>query len=278
MIEIEFSHCLAVEPLVASLDQAVLPRAVIEGTTAGWVFADAREDPGCALIGLPCGYFFGAGRAPEGAALTAARRVVNGILVPRSQAGGNFGFLFSFSGPDWIASLPQLLLGRSPFHIFRRTFDFGPVRFGEIERELPPPPEGFAVREIDGALLAEQPGLVEEVLGTWPSVHGFLKNGCGAAVLRGGEVVSACLSPFATREKMEISANTTEGYQRRGLGRLAAAAFVRRCLERGKTPTWECFWDNAASTALAQSLGYTLKRDYPIFYWEEKEAAAHNVG
>jgi RimJ/RimL family protein N-acetyltransferase len=210
--------------------------------------------------------------------LTAARRLVNQTLVPRSQAGGNFGFIFSFGGVDWIESLPVLLPGRSPFHIYRRAFRFDAARFAAAERDLPPLPEGFAVRAIDAELLEEQPGAAQEILGTWPSIFTFLKHGCGAAVLRGLEVVSTCVAAFATAEKMEISVTTEEAYKRRGFARQAAAAFIRGCLEMGKQPNWDCFWDNAASTALAQSLGYSVERDYPIFYWEERAEELPVIG
>jgi RimJ/RimL family protein N-acetyltransferase len=202
---------------------------------------------------------------------------VNNALVPRSQAGGNFGFLFSFSGQDWVDSLPMLLLGRSPFHIFRRTFYFDAERFAAAERDLPALPEGFEVREIDDNLLAAQPDLMQDILGTWPSVYTFFKHGCGAAVMHGSELASYCLSPFASGAMMEISVATAEPFKRRGLGRRAAAAFVRRCLNLGKQPNWECFWDNEASTRLAQSLGYTVRKDYPIFYWEERPEKKVNL-
>ena len=124
MFELSLSQIPAVLPLIATLDQAVLPRAVLEGTTPGWVFADDSQHPRSVLIGLPCGYFFGAGTAPRGQELEDARQLVTGALIPRSQAGGNFGFLFSFCGQDWIDSLPLLLPGRSPLHIFRRGMRF----------------------------------------------------------------------------------------------------------------------------------------------------------
>ena len=270
MLELTPNQYAAVEPLIAGLDQAVLPRAVLEGTTPGWVFANDRTAPTSALIGLPCGYFFGAGQAPQGDELTAARRRVNNALVPRSQATGNFGFLFSFSGEDWIKSLPILLLGRSPFHIFRRAFRFDPVQFARVEQELPPLPQGFALRAVDADLLDERPELAQDILGTWPSLYTYLKNGCGMAVIHGAEVASVCFAAFATSERMEISVTTAEAYRRRGFARQAAAAFIRVCLGRGKQPNWDCFWDNAPSAALAQSLGYGAHKDYPIFYWEER--------
>jgi RimJ/RimL family protein N-acetyltransferase len=278
MFELTPNQIQAVLPLISTLDQAVLPRAVLEGTTVGWVFADSRSQPASALIGLPCGYFFGAGKAPEGAGLTAARRLVNNTLIPRSQAGGTFGFIFSFGGQDWIKSLPILLLGRSPFHIYRRAFKFDAQRFAEVEQSLPALPEGFELRAIDADLLDEQPGIAQELLGTWPSVFNFLKNGCGAVVLRGSEVVSTCLAAFATAERMEISVTTAEAYRRRGFARQAAAIFIRRCLSLGKQPNWDCFWDNDSSTALAQTLGYSIQKDYPIFYWEERPEEIAPVG
>lgn len=245
----------------------MLPWAVIEGAAPGWVFVDQEDRPTHALVGLPCGFFFGAGVAPQGEALDRVRRTVHSVLVPRSQASGTFGFLFSFSGQDWIDRLP-LLLGRSPFQIFRRTFRLDQARFAQIENALPPLPEGYSLREIDAPLLEAAPGLAQDVLSTWSSLGAFLDRGYGMAVLRGQKPVSTCLAAFVTRRHMEISVVTQESERRRGLARCAAAAFMRGCLQRGKYPNWECFWDNEASCRLAQSLGYEVDKDYPIFYWE----------
>jgi RimJ/RimL family protein N-acetyltransferase len=272
MIEISPDRYPAVIDLISTLDQAVLPRAVIEGTTPGWVFADDKNNPQSILIGLPCGFLFGAGKAPEGDRLTAVVQIVNYSLVPRSQAEGNFGFLFSFSGRDWIDCLPALLPGRNLLSIFRRSFTFDLKRFAALERKLAPLPEGFELREIDEGFLREQPGVLQEVLNTWASADAFLKHGCGAAVMRGSEVASICFSAFSTAERMEIAVATAEPYRRHGFARYAAAAFIRRCLDLGKQPNWECFWDNEASIQLAQRLGYTFLNDYPIFYWEERLA------
>lgn len=107
------------------------------------------------------------------------------------------------------------------------------------------------------------------VQASWASMDNFLSNGLGLALLDGDEIASACLSVFASRERLEIDVHTDEKYQRRGFARLTASAFIEACLKRGQQPNWECFWENDASTKLAGRLGFSAEPDYPVYFWEE---------
>jgi RimJ/RimL family protein N-acetyltransferase len=97
----------------------------------------------------------------------------------------------------------------------------------------------------------------------------FLTHGIGFALLQGDQVASACTSVFASQTHVEIDVHTDEKFQHRGFAQLTASALIEACLQRGKTPNWECFWDNEASSALAGKLGFSPRSDYPVYYWEE---------
>lgn len=88
-------------------------------------------------------------------------------------------------------------------------------------------------------------------------------------LLDDNEIVSVCMSVFASQERMEIDVHTAENYRRRGFAALTAAAFIEACLQRGKQPNWECFWDNQPSVALAGELGFCALPDFPVYYWQE---------
>ena len=126
-------------------------------------------------------------------------------------------------------------------------------------------PSGFRLQPVDAAL-AKQAG----ALTGWASFDDFITNGFGFALLEGDKLASICTSAFASRERVEIEIHTAEDCRRRGFSMLTASALIEKCLSSGKLPNWECFWDNAPSTALAGKLGFSPLQDYPVYYWEEK--------
>ena len=269
MIELTGEHFPILTPLLADLGPSVLLRAVLEGFNPGWVFADDPSAPASALIGLPCGCFFGLGRPPRPEDLPALAATLRDGLVARSLAAGNSGFLFAFGSAEWPACLPDLLPGRTPLRIFRRAFDFSPSLFTSLEPLLDPLPPGLHLERIDARALAAFPDLRREVSGSWRTEQDFLRDGLGVFIAVGGELLSYCLSPFACRDALEISVATAPGFRRKGLARQVAAAFLRFCLDAGRRPNWECFWDNLPSVSLALSLGFSADQDRPVYYWEE---------
>lgn len=103
---------------------------------------------------------------------------------------------------------------------------------------------------------------------TWFSPQEFLNRGIDYCLLEGEKLASVCTSVFATRSGIEIDVHTEEAYQRRGFATLTAAALIDECLRGGRLPNWECFWDNDASSALANRLGFDMVEDYPVYYFE----------
>jgi GNAT superfamily N-acetyltransferase len=267
MLELNVLEYNRLLPLLAGIQQKVLPYAVCEGINPGRVFADQLTDSQTALIWTPVGYYFLAGDPARAKDLTDIRQVLTEVFIPASQSLGETGFILIPSTPGWKEHLPALLPGREVIEIYRRPFAFDPVQFaarGDWRARLP---QGFRLQAVDAAL-AGQVG----VLASWASIEDFLSNGVGFALMDGEKVVSTCTSVVASRERVEIDVHTAEGYQRRGFAQLTASALIEACLQRGKQPNWECFWDNEASTQLAGKLGFSALPDYPVYYWEEASA------
>ena len=251
-------------PLLSRLPQAVLPHAVCQGINPGRVFVDDRTNPHIALVWTTVGYFLLAGDPGAAADLPALSHALTEVFIPTSQASGESGFILIPSEDGWKEHLPALLPGREVIEIYRRPFAFDRNKFAALGGWQSRIPAGFRLQALDAAL-AEQAG----VLMSWASIEDFLAHGLGFALLEGDEVASLCSSVFASREKVEIDVHTGENYRRRGLATLTAAALIEACLQAGKQPNWECFWENEPSTALAQHLGFTPLPDYPVHYWEE---------
>ncbi len=265
MIELTSPEFLRILPLLAGIEQKVLPYAICEGINPGRVFVDRPENPTAALIWTTVGYYFLCGKPQPGTDLAGIAAVLSEEFLPASQAAGETGFILIPSHDSWKAHLPALLPGREVIEIYRRPFAFDPARFaacGDWRAQIPP---GFRLQALD-ASLAERAG----VLASWATIEDFLANGLGFAILAGDEIASVCLSVFATRAMMELDVHTGEKFRRRGLAQAAASALIEACLQSGRQPNWECFWENEPSTSLALKLGFTPLPDYPVMYWEEK--------
>jgi hypothetical protein len=269
MIELHPSEFASTLPLLGGIQQKVLPDAICQGYCPGRVFADRRENPHLVLIWSALGYFFIAGEAGLAHDLAEASRVLTDIFVPASQASGESSFILLPAQQGWKAHLPTLLPGREVIEIYRRPFQFDPVRFQALpawQARLPP---GCQLQIMDAALtekIGAPPG--------WFSPEAFLAHGLGVVLLAGEEIACLCTSVFASHERMEIDIHTENKYRRKGFAALAASAFIEACLRRGKQPNWECFWENEASTALAVKLGFQAEPDYPVYYWEEEANGA----
>jgi hypothetical protein len=263
MFELQPVQFAGILPLLSGIQQAVLPYAVCEGINPGRVFVDHPQNPAVALIWTGVGYYF-LGGIPSGQTdLLSISHCLEEFLIPASRAMGETGYIL-ITSPGWEEHIAQLLPGRAPITIFRRTFTFEPGAFYQAAGRLPELPRDLTLARMDETL-AERSGLPP----SWRSPQNFVQDGLGFAILSGEQIVSSCTSVFACRRGLEMDVNTAEEFRGRGLASIAAAAFIRECLRQNRQPNWETFWENEPSTKLAQKLGYQIKEEYPVTYWEE---------
>lgn len=248
----------------------LLPGAILEGMNPGRVFVDQPKDPRLAMIWTSSGYYFLAGDPPEIEMLADIRRTLHEVFVAESKRQEERGFILYPYPPTWEPAMQVILQGRQFYPIFRRQFQFSRERFERHTGWRERIPAGMRLSLIDRELLNESGSrYAGEIPPTWASTEAFLAGGLGILILDGEQVASQCTAVYASSRGYEIDIFTAEPYRRRGLGFLAACAFIEASLERGKHPNWECFWDNEASSNLAEKLGYIPQQDYPIYYWVE---------
>lgn len=77
------------------------------------------------------------------------------------------------------------------------------------------------------------------------------------AVVRDGEIVSACVSTRETARAGEVWVQTAPGHRGRGYARQVTAAWGHALTQRGKIAFYSHAEDNAASAGVARSLGLT---------------------
>ena len=126
-------------------------------------------------------------------------------------------------------------------------------------------PEGYELREIDGALYGQC--LAHPVTRDFVSVFGskerFLRDGRGVVILKDGQIVSGASSYVRSLETVELEVETLEPERRRGLALAACSALILRCLGEGLYPSWDAA--NMASVCLAEKLGYELDHPYTAY-------------
>jgi GNAT superfamily N-acetyltransferase len=261
MQEIRQEQFYRVLPLLAGADwRPVVPQAVCEGFNPGRVLVDEPDMPTGALIWLSCGYFYLCGQPPLHAAQELAD-LMNGDFVPAWAAAGENGLVLAPLSSKWQAVLEGFLAGKRYAHIYRRVYRLNTRNYAVVDA-----PQGFELRRMDAGLLERLGGIP-----TWQSTEDFLAHGLGFCLLQGDEIVAHCASVFATQERVEIDVHTSEAFRRRGLAQAAASALIKACLESGREPNWECFWNNEASNGLAARLGFEKCADHDIFYWEPEK-------
>ncbi|MBX3031676.1 MAG: GNAT family N-acetyltransferase [Chloroflexi bacterium] len=77
-------------------------------------------------------------------------------------------------------------------------------------------------------------------------------------IIRDGAIVATCTSCRTRPNAGEVGLHTTEAWRGRGFGRALVAAWHAALVAAGRTPWYSTTWDNAASLAVARSLGLEL--------------------
>jgi GNAT superfamily N-acetyltransferase len=225
--------------------------AVLQNRQDGVVYADAAARPGCAYVEHAFGFAQVLGRPGK----TFESALERYLLLDRSFAPQKVRLY-----TPW---LPGFL--EDPRHdslrSLRQRFVLDPSRMESVA-------EGSdrQVAEVDASNVAA----IEEAFGVtrrfWRSAPDFVRGARAVVVMQGREPASLCYAAAEVDGQVEIDVLTRPEHQRLGLGKLAVSRFVRRCLERGLTPVWDCFANNTASVELSRSIGFVPKAGpYPFF-------------
>lgn len=177
----------------------------------------------------------------------------------------------SFSAPKvrlYGSYLPGFLKddAYAPMRSIRQRFIIEP---DAIRRDMAHP----AVRQTDATITGIDETNIDEAESTfgvverfWRSRRDFISNARAVAAMLDGRLVSVCYAAAEADGRAEIDVITLDEYRGRGLARLVASHFMKRCLEQSVSPLWDCYTNNSGSMALARSLGfYAPCRPY-LFY------------
>ena len=272
MFELKSDHFDRARKVFAPLSSCTPLQAVLDGNSPGRVFVDDAANPAVGLIWTPWGYYYLAGEVDNDAFNHALWARLSEELIPASVAMGECCPLLYPYPASWEGKLDVILQGRTPDKVYRRTFTFDPSAFARHRgwRDRVPPDD----RVIPVSEVLAMPGgdeIAEGIAVTWKSLEAFLEKGFGFCLLHAEEAASFCYACFVGNGEAEINIRTQEQFRGRGFASLVASAMIEHSLSTGLTPSWECWWDNESSDALARKLGFVPRCDFPVYAWEESE-------
>lgn len=225
---------------------------VIQEQKRGQIFVDDVVRPNSAVVVAHSGYMFFLGADENRPFNRSLSHILETAMAIKPSP------LLWYAPPrNWQFTLDALDYGR----VRRRQ----KVRldFCNFENWRPSIPPGFQLSRISPDLLLKTDTLRINLHSTfWQSAEEFVESSMGVCVLSNGEVASLCYATAVADGLAEMYVETLPRFRRRGLASLVAWEFIKRCLDRGIMPTWECFEQDARSVKLAGKLGFIETAEY----------------
>lgn len=177
----------------------------------------------------------------------------------RSQPGEELHLL---PAADSWRPLRTALIAEGARPYTREIFDwqaFDRRRFERVRAELPPGCEVVPIdRPVAAALLTEP--WSRDSVANFGTPERYVREAFGSVVMCGARpvAVAGCYTRYANG--IEVQVDTHQEFRRRGFARAACCALIAEALGRGVDVHWDAM--NAASAALARSIGYTSSERY----------------
>lgn len=261
MKELTADQFYIVEPLLID-EGSVEVRAVIEGMNEGRVFVDQVHDPASAIVWLGnMDGIFVIGEERNPLFTTKIRECIDMVIGPAAIAAGVHEAEVLSYHPNWDLVLDDVFGDRTSEKWEQFIYRYPANSSKSIEC-----PEGFRIVPVEKALMQASPfsrSLIEEKIYTfWSSEEDFFENGLGVCMMKGPEVASICITGFRAGNVHAVDIETYKAFKKRGLGTIAANAFVKECLAHDGVPYWDCSADNVPSVRTAEKAGFLLQGIY----------------
>jgi RimJ/RimL family protein N-acetyltransferase len=240
-------------------------QAILAGNVDAPVYVDNPIHPQTAITWTGHRFYL-AGAPGNQEFLAAARKIFLEQYSMRSWKAGYDSYVLHYPSDKWENFISLMLENKYPIKMQRSYYAYkaGHTNWKNML------PEGFSVRTVDKALLAEKwqnpEYLTEEMCSERPSVEDFLAKSFGVCLTHGDLIVGWCLSEYNTSHRCEVGIATHEDYQRRGFATLMASAFIEMARSKDVARIgWHCAATNQASAATALKAGFEKVDDYPVY-------------
>ncbi|TYS29400.1 GNAT family N-acetyltransferase [Bacillus pumilus] len=231
--------------------------AVLEGFIKGHLYVDDTERPFVYFLETASGIYYVAGKRE--AELSRCSAFIMDVYERQRRQNGRFTV---FSANQLTDVMMKKYFGPHLNEMERHTYVFP-----QSHSHVTAPHPSYRVERTDEQVIHASrsfpPSYYEAY---WGESARFLSKGIGVAILDGENVVSECVSIFSSEGRAEIDIWTDEVCRGKGLALLAAQHMISICLEKKRTPHWDCDVHHLASIKLAEKLGFQRTKTYRLFY------------
>jgi hypothetical protein len=100
----------------------------------------------------------------------------------------------------------------------------------------------------------------------WSTKEDFVQYARAVVALVDGTIAAICYAAAQAERRLEIDVFTIPALRGHGIAHTTVIEFVKRSLNDGLTPLWDCFTNNVGSVALCTSVGFVPEgKPYPFF-------------
>lgn len=242
--------------------------AIIEGNRPGKIYVDDMEFPKTAFAWAKPSEYYLVGCPNNNEFNFALHKLITNAINPETV---NHKIRFSVlhcSEDVWDKKINVILKNQHYRKSYRWLFTFKQLKVN-CKRRIP---KGFHIECINEEFLKRTSlknlnTVADYIIFKWNSINDFLQKGFGFCLLHGNSIASWCISGNHVEGKCEITIGTHEKYQNKGCATLIASAFVEHCISKNLTPSWHCGYDNLASIAVAEKVGFEKVLKYPVYIW-----------
>jgi RimJ/RimL family protein N-acetyltransferase len=274
LYQLALDHFHLARPLFAAETRLAVTAALAGESTAD-LYVDDSAGPQAALLILWNHRIYLAGTPGNAAFSQDFASLLHDRYMPKGKEWQPFGFAIDFTSSLWEDSLASLFPDMDSLRAEHQYYSL------HLRTSILPPslPEGFVLRKVDEALLAQSSlgnyqSLVEEIHSESASVDDFLQHKFGYCVQYGQDLVGWCLSEYNHGNQCELGIETLEGFQRRGLAATTAQATMAYAQAKGMSKIgWHCWKANIPSSSLARKLGFEHVEDHPMWHYRSKRQA-----
>ena len=226
-------------------------QSVLDGNYEGSIYVDCEANPTWAVLQMPIGFHFTAGKLIE-------KEVLDDILFNRILSAQDEKQLIVFSPTDeWQPLLESIFKPRKGFIVPRKMFQFCHDKYKQALERQPKLPENVEIITVKERIDGE-----------------FCKNDEWISRLfLNGECVSTCTAPMTGGGYAEIGVETHPDFQGHGYATLTALALIQKLLEDSFIPCWSAWPYRAASQSLAVKVGFIPEPDVNAWLWDENECS-----
>ncbi|WP_242307487.1 GNAT family N-acetyltransferase [Bacillus cereus group sp. BfR-BA-01524] len=261
-----------ISPLLVDYKNHPILNGITYGYNKGHIYVDNPNNPRCALVWAEQEIFYLLGD-PTSNFVSSLPTFIKEVIAPEAeQIGDDFFQVELLPESKWKQVVEEQLQMFIPKPYTRVTFTFDPESYNKLSK--PNMPDEVTVERITIEMLSDKKFAMvrDDIVDFWESTQDFIRNGFGYVVMVHEQVVTSCLSVFATDTDVEIGINTYDLFQRgKGYAWLAARAFLEDCLRQGRTPHWKTEDFRIPSIKLAGKVGFTNLQTYTAYVFPYNE-------